>query len=224
MERELEALQWITLGSIGVLIVLCGLLLAFVWQSMNFIQITERLRATLGSFTTEARWHGDLEGADDDRGPPALSQQSVPGGESGTDPFRNGRGGISPRPVGQSTGTGSSPSVPPCLRGESFRSGQIVKVIHELDWIGGSGVCVPVGALITLRESFDCSHGRRWTADWKRTHLHSVPEDMFEAIPAAYENTSRLTVGLDNTRCEREWIAQQQAAHEANHTRTTATG
>lgn len=35
MNRELIQLQWITLGSIGVLVVLCGLLLAIVWLAMG---------------------------------------------------------------------------------------------------------------------------------------------------------------------------------------------
>lgn len=108
----------------------------------------------------------------------------------------------------------------------SFRPGQVVKVIHELDWIGGSGFCVPVGALITLRESFDCFDGRRWTALWKRTHLHSVPEDMIQALTRleCLEESHAKPELYDPTRSEREWIAEQQAAHERHSSPSTSTG
>ena len=47
MSRELSHLQWITLGSVVVLVFLCGGLLLVVWLSMRLSQVIERLRVTL---------------------------------------------------------------------------------------------------------------------------------------------------------------------------------
>ena len=190
MIPELIHLQWITLGSIGVLVVLCGLLLLVVWLALNLSQLLERVRATLLRR--------------DERREVRDESQTAP---------------LSP-PI-----SGPALSSPVSSRFR-FRPGQVVKVIHELDWIGGSGVCVPVGALITLRESFDCFDGRRWTALWKRTHLHSVPEDMIQAITRleCLEESHAKPELYDPTRSEREWIAEQQAAHEQHSSPSTSTG
>lgn len=61
-----------------------------------------------------------------------------------------------------------------------FEPGQWVKVVRVLESMYGPSVSVPKGAIIQLIDRFDTSEGPRWSAKWKRVHLHSVPEEFIE--------------------------------------------
>jgi len=252
MEREIERLQWITLGSVVVLAVLCAGLLLIVWLALNLSQLLERVRATLGRFTTEARRHGDEEQHQDSETPGAVADGVLHHPErSGTEGYCQTRqlGWEHFTSLGQGAAPGCGdksntnhagenlpseavsktivPSVPPCLRGEHiaspYHAGQLVQAAEELNWIGGSGIVVPAGALIRLIACHDTRSGRRWSANWKRCHLSSIPEDMLRPLPPDIEFVPMRAVDTDaDPQCEREFLAQ---SHRRTHTQSpTASG
>ena len=72
MTQELAALQWILLGSLGVLVIACGLLLLVVWLCLNLSEM-------LGKFTTKSQRH---DGSESLSPPVVLVVSSCRGGET----------------------------------------------------------------------------------------------------------------------------------------------
>ena len=66
-----------------------------------------------------------------------------------------------------------------------FEPGQWVKASREMVWMYGCSVTVPRGAILQLIDRFETSDGPRWSAKWKRIHLHSVPEEFIEPYTAS---------------------------------------
>ena len=71
---------------------------------------------------------------------------------------------------------------PESLPESRFRPQQHVRVIEELNYSGGTGMVVPVGAVLKLVDCFATVDGWRWSAKWKTNHIHSIPEDMIRAV------------------------------------------
>lgn len=173
MDREIARLQWITLGSIVVLILLCAGLLSVVWLCLHLTEIGNLLLTRLGRFTTEAPENKEVRGLT----PPGSLTSSIDA------LFR------------------------------PLKAGDMVIAAEELNWIGGSGIVVPVGALLRLVACHDTQAGRRWSATWKKCHLSSIPEDMLAPLTRIMVKSDDA---VDHAQCERDWLAQQHGltAHQ----------
>ena len=105
---------------------------------------------------------------------------------------------------------------------EGFQPFQLVRVVQELNWIGGSGQIVPVGSLIRLISTYDTTAGRRWSGSWGTCYLSSIPEDMLAPLwqssdapqVTAFAEPQTVPPAPDGTlpRCEREFLI-----HQHNH-------
>lgn len=155
MTREFVHLQYLTLGSLLVLVVLCGLLLVMV---RVLLLILER---SLVHDCEENPIEGVVGPADRHEQPAGVDPET----EAATDISREGA-----RDYVTGAGTGGS---------GVLRPRDTVIVVEELNWLHGTGTVVPVGEILTLVSAHTTSCGLRWSARWQRNgqYLSSIPPE-----------------------------------------------
>ncbi len=151
MNRELVQLQYLTLGSLVVLTLLCGVLLIFVWLVMHFSQLLERVRATLGRVVSD-------EG----------------GGGSGERLVVSERRSLAPTSDHSPLTSDHSPLT---SDHSPLKAGDTAIVVSELNWMHGTGTVVTVGEILTLVNSHTTSNGLRWSARWQGHYLSFIPPE-----------------------------------------------
>lgn len=141
MNHELQHMQWVMLGVLGVLVIACGLLLLAVWLCLHLSQLLERVRATVGRFTTETRRHREelcgptqtpMTATTKNHNGTIAAQQRTTISRHSVPSVMALVNTISPEPpVAAAMAPAGSNSVPPCLISVDRIQGDNVKLAFE---------------------------------------------------------------------------------------------